>query len=161
MEWSFKRAPFDETRARWALLVSCPVPLKLQGTTTAYLDLHMEDMKTVHTQEMSLRAHHVPAATPGSLAICIAPLYGPLDDARMLEWRLHHAELGVKAVHWYDRTGHPRTRHWVDQLKREKGLMDTWTDAPCISPESCGSDLLEAKGVSGDQVGEVSCSNSH
>lgn len=110
--------------------------------------------KTKFNQPIKLLPTLIPEEIKkGSLGICVAPLYGPLNDKKMLEWRLHHLNLGVKVVHWYDRDGRGRTREWVKELKRLYKLDDTYTDAPCISPETCGTGLLEDRGVSGDQVG--------
>lgn len=163
MEYDFKRAPFQSKRARWALLISCDMPplhqsnsASLEALSTS-LELLLADGVTTFTQPISLRPSTVDLVPPeGSLGICIAPLYGPINDSKTLQWRIHHALLGVKTVHWYDRDGRGRTREWVKELNRQFGLKDTYNDAPCISPESCGKEeVLEDKGVSGDQVSEL------
>lgn len=159
MEWEFPRAPFQpDKRARWALLISCDIPsgqnLNLEGGSTfSSLDLLLADEKTTFTQQIKLKPEIIPEkAKEGSLGICVAPLYGPLNELKMLEWRLHHLNLGVQVVHWYDRDGRGRTKEWVKELKRLYRVQDTFTDAPCISPETCGTGILEDRGVSGDQV---------
>ncbi|KAK9898830.1 hypothetical protein P389DRAFT_39288 [Cystobasidium minutum MCA 4210] len=160
MEYDFKRAPFQSKRARWALLISCDMPQLHQSNSASQkafsssLELVLADGVTTFTQPISLRPSTVDLVPPeGSLGICIAPLYGPINDSKTLQWRIHHALLGVKTVHWYDRDGRGRTREWVKELNRQFGLKDTYNDAPCISPESCGKEeVLEDKGVSGDQV---------
>lgn len=171
MEFTFPRAPFDSTKANWALLITCELPSEMEIPSTwnspsirrgrnpppidVELDLTLANRRVVFSQKVKLLPHRIPVVQKGSLGICVAPMYGPIDDLRVLEWRIHHALLGVKAVHWYDRTGHQSTHEWVKVLSKEMGLQDTWTDAPCISPETCGTDILEAKGVSGDQVRSI------
>ena len=158
LEYDFKRAPFQNARARWALLISCDMPPSYLSSTSSSpvisLELLLADKTTTFTQPISLKSSSVDLAIPkGSLGICIAPLYGPINDAKTLQWRLHHALLGVKTVHWYDRDGRGRTKEWVKELNRSYGLKDTYNEAPCISPQSCGKEeVLEDKGVSGDQV---------
>lgn len=160
MEYNFKRAPFQESRARWALLISCDMPSYHTTTTvppppnSTKLQLLLADKKTTFTQSIKLKSKTVAKQAPsGSLGICLAPLYGRPNEKKMLEWRTHHAQLGVKVVHWYDRDQRGRTKEWVKELNRLLELEDTYTEAPCISPESCGKEeVLEDKGVSGDQV---------
>jgi len=157
MEWDFQRAPFQTKRARWALLISCDVPSQHTnsntGSTFTSLKLLLADNKTTFTQNINLKPDLIPEETPkGSLGICVAPLYGRLDERKLLEWRLHHLNLGVEVVHWYDRDGRGRTEEWVKELKRLYKVEDTFTEAPCISPETCGAGILEDRGVSGDQV---------
>lgn len=163
MEWDFKRAPFQIKRARWALLISCDMPKDYLSSSTSSpsvsLDILLADKSTTFTQAISLKSTSINAVVPkGSLGICIAPLYGPINDSKTLQWRIHHAKLGVQTVHWYDRDGRGKTKEWVKELNRLFGLKDTYNEAPCISKETCGKEgLLEDKGVSGDQVSVRFC----
>lgn len=165
MEWEFPRAPFQpEKRARWALLISCDIPYEHISTnseggsvSSSSFELVLVDEKTTFSQDMKLTPNIVPEKPEkGSLGICVAPLYGPLNELKILEWRLHHLDLGIKTVHWYDRDNRSKIREWLKELNKLYNLKDTFNEAPCISPETCGTEgLLEDKGVSGDQVSGI------
>lgn len=86
------------------------------------------------------------------LSVCTSPVYGKLDKLAVLEWRLHHAQLGVQSVHWYVReTGtalEARIRQWNGVL----GLTDTWRYAPALATNQSEASKLYNNGAYADQV---------
>lgn len=84
----------------------------------------------------------------------MSPLYGKVDRLRLLEWRIHHAKLGIKVVHWYVRPEMAFLRPLVEHWNKAIALHDTWTLAPYLADmEAEGTRRLHSRGAYADQVG--------
>jgi hypothetical protein len=79
-------------------------------------------------------------------------MFGELDLFKILEWRLHHARLGVKTVHWYSRRPNVALETLVRILNHDEGLKDSWKEASPISPDTFETERLQEHGLYGDQV---------
>jgi hypothetical protein len=140
--------------AWYAVLVRCEVPRKLSLPTTMSLELSSREKTTVK-HSINLKTYliregsHVP-----NLALCLSPMFGNIDMFRILEWRLHHARLGVKTVHWYTRNANTPLETLITILNHEEDLQDTWKEAPPVSPDTFETDHLQEKGLYGDQVSQ-------
>lgn len=150
LTWKMPYAP-------WALLMRCRIPDEATLPGAAYLDLHLADDRSpaktaIATQRLALERRKIAQETT-RLALCTAPLFGRLNMPRLLEWRLHHARLGIKTVHWYDREGRQDIIDFVGRLNRNEKLRDTYTHAPPLSPETYGTEIFLEKGLYADQVG--------
>jgi len=152
LTWKLPYAP-------WALLMRCRVPKGAVLPGTAFVDVHMKIWTTegspIATHRIDLERKLVPQDPP-TLGLCMSPLYGELDFVKLLEWRMHHAGLGVGTVHWYDREGNTDLERLVRRMTEQQGLSDTYNFAPPLSPETYDSDYLIDRGRYGDQVGSES-----
>ena len=152
---------YEMPHAWYAVLVRCSVPSEVILPAKATVDLALRHDHTHIKHTIDLKAYTVSDRNNTSnLAFCLAPAFGELDLFKLLEWRLHHARLGVKTVHWYTRRPNGRLQMLVNILNHKEGLEDTWKEAIPISPDTFETEHLQDHGLYGDQVSALrgSCS---
>lgn len=144
---------YEMPHAWYAVLLRCRVPDNVQLPTDALVEVRLRKSPSTIKHNLKLRSHAIEeaGATP-NVAFCLSPVFGKLDPFKILEWRLHHARLGVKTVHWYSREPNAALRTLVDVLNHDEGLKDTWKDAKPLSPDTFLKDRLQEHGLYGDQV---------
>lgn len=146
---------YEMPHAWYAVLVRCSVPpeVTLPGQVKVNLVLRQDKNPVEHTVYLKSYLVSDRDNTP-NLAFCLAPAFGDLDLFKILEWRLHHARLGVKSVHWYTRRPNGRLQMLVNILNHKEDLEDTWKEAVPLSPDTFETERLQEHGLYGDQVGD-------
>lgn len=144
---------YEMPHAWYAVLLRCGVPdaVQLPANSTVEVSLRKGHPAMHHTLQLRPYAVEEPSITP-NVAFCLSPVFGKLDIFKILEWRLHHARIGVKTVHWYSREANPALKSLVNVLNHNEGLKDTWKDAVPLSPDTFQTERLQEHGLYGDQV---------
>ena len=138
------------------LLHRCMVPSEALHRSNSQLRLVLMNEKGQReTQTVDLKPAKA-ASSESLLGICLSPIFGVFDKLRLLEWRIHHAQIGFEVVHFYDRENADTSllRLWVAKWNLLLGTKDTWRHAPAlVTKERSSLDTLHKEGAYADQVG--------
>lgn len=144
---------YEMPHAWYAVLLTCQIPDSMQLPTDVIVEVRTRRAAVSVRHNIQLKSYPVedPSDT-SNLAFCLSPMFGELDLFKILEWRLHHARLGISTVHWYSREGNFALKTLVDVLNHSEGLKDTWKEATPLSPDTYQKERLLEHGLYGDQV---------
>lgn len=144
---------YEMPHAWYAVLIRCQIPEDVHLPTKSRVDLRLRDSAATIKHDIQLKPYVTenPRNT-SDLAFCLSPMFGDLDLFKLLEWRLHHARLGVNTVHWYIRKPNIALETLVRILNHDEGLEDSWKEASPISPDTFETERLQEHGLYGDQV---------
>lgn len=144
---------YDMPHAWYAVLIRCQVPQDAVLPSNIIVETRVRRSPTRIKHNIEVESYRIGEANEtANLAFCLSPMFGHLDLFRILEWRLHHARVGVNTVHWYTRKKNTALETMVAILNHDEGLTDSWKEASPISPDTFETERLQEHGLYGDQV---------